>query len=87
MKESENETKKKQNCRHFRFEAKWSETEEKLFSLRCEKSVRKLNEAIKNEKEAKTLKRKRIKWNSGTICKETKKNIKVCPSVCQVYTY
>jgi hypothetical protein len=40
----------------------------------------------KNEKEAKTSKQKRKKLNSGTICKETKKNIKVCPSFCQVYT-
>jgi hypothetical protein len=40
----------------------------------------------KNEKEAKTSKRKRIKWNSKTISKETKKNIKVGLSVFQVYT-
>jgi hypothetical protein len=30
----------------------------------------------KNDKEAKTSKRKRIKWNSGTICKETKKKLR-----------
>jgi hypothetical protein len=30
-----------------------------------------------NKREAKISKRKRIKWNSGTICKEMKKNIKV----------
>ncbi len=42
MKQSENETKKKRNCRYFCFKAKWSETEAKLFSLQCEKSVWKL---------------------------------------------
>jgi hypothetical protein len=129
--------------RHFRFEAKWSETEAKFFSLRCEKkwfsrlfridakrrnlkrnekeAKRKRNEkeaklpsfslrskmkrngseiffasmqrkcmkikwSEKKTKKAKTSKRKRIKWNSRTICKETKKNIKVCLSVFQVYT-
>jgi hypothetical protein len=40
----------------------------------------------KKRKWSKNFKAKRIKLNSGTICKETKKNIKVCPSVCQVYT-
>ncbi len=39
-----------------------------------------------NDKEAKTSKRKRIKWNSGTICKETKKYIKAGLLVLQVYT-
>jgi hypothetical protein len=36
-------------------------------------------------KKAKTSKRKRIKWNSGTICKETKKNINAGLLVFQVY--
>jgi hypothetical protein len=49
MKQSENETKKKRNCRNFRFEAKWSETEAKFFSLRCEKSVWKWIEAKKQK--------------------------------------
>jgi hypothetical protein len=40
----------------------------------------------RNEKEAKTSKQKRIKWNTGKICKETKKNIKVGLLVFQVYT-
>jgi hypothetical protein len=39
MKRSENEKKKKRNCRRFRFEAKLSETEAKFFSLQCEKRV------------------------------------------------
>jgi hypothetical protein len=40
----------------------------------------------RNEKEAKTSKRKRIKLNSGTICKEMKKNFKVGLLDFQVYT-
>jgi hypothetical protein len=39
-----------------------------------------------NEKEAKSSKQNRIKWNTGKICKETKKNIKVGLLVFQVYT-
>jgi hypothetical protein len=39
-----------------------------------------------NEKEAKTSKRKRIEWNSGTICKESKKNIKAGLLLFHVYT-
>ncbi len=60
MKQCENETKNKRNCRHFRFEAKWSETEAKffllrceIFSLQCEKSVWKWNEAKKTKKKRK----------------------------------
>jgi hypothetical protein len=47
---------------------------------------RKWNEAKTKLKKAKTSKRKRIKWNSGTNCKETKKNIKAGLLVFQVYT-
>ncbi len=157
--------------RHFRFEAKWSETEAKFFSLRCKKSAffacfasmrnveiwsemkmersqnkmkkkrktaisfapkwneakrkwktailfaSKRNEAKRkrktaiifalkqngseiffasmrknemkrkqNKKEATTSKRKRIKWNSGTISKESKKNIKAGLLLFHVYT-
>jgi hypothetical protein len=36
-----------------------------------------------NEKEAKIQSKKRMKWNSGKICKETKKNIKVGLLVCK----
>ncbi len=35
---------------------------------------------------SKTSKRKRIKWNSGTICKETQKNINAGLLVFQVYS-
>ncbi len=38
LKRNENKTKNK-NCHHFRFEEKWSETEEKIFWLPCKKSV------------------------------------------------
>jgi hypothetical protein len=58
MKQSENETKKKRNCRNFRFEAKWSETEPKFFSLWCEKSVWKWNEAKKTKKKRKLQSKK-----------------------------
>ncbi len=121
---------------HFHFEAKWSETEAKFFSLWCEKTCffrlfrisaklgnlkwneneTKQNKTKKakrkqiffasmqksvsshlkwienemkqkqNEKEAKTSKRKRIKLNSGTICKEIKKNFRVGLLAFQVYT-
>jgi hypothetical protein len=47
------------------------------------KKCLKMKLSEKKDKEAKTTKRKRIKWNAGTICKETKKNIKVCLSVFQ----
>ncbi len=85
MKQIENETKKKQNCRHFPFKVKWSEMEAIFVRFDAKKCL-KMKWSEKNKKEAKTWKQKRIKWNSGIICKETKKNIKVCLSVFQVYT-
>ncbi len=39
-----------------------------------------------NQKEAKASKWKRIKWNSGAICKETEKNIEAGLLVFKVYT-
>ncbi len=52
-----------ENCHHFRFEAKWKRN---FFHFDAKKKEMKRKQ---NEKEAKTAKRKRIKWNSGTICK------------------
>jgi hypothetical protein len=46
----------------------WSKMEAKFFCF----DAKKWNEAKTIWKEAKTSKRKRIKWNSGTICKESK---------------
>jgi hypothetical protein len=40
-----------------------------------------------NEKEAKTSKQKRIKGNFGTICKESKKNIKAGLLLFHVFTW
>ncbi len=95
IKRSERRRKRSENCHHFRFEAKWSETEAKFFSFdarkvffACFRIKRNENEKKRkrHEKEAKTSKQKRIKWNSGKICKETKKSIKVGLLVFQVYT-
>ncbi len=47
-----------------------------LFAFFASEEKRKWHEAKKNKKKVKTSKQKRIKWNSGTICKEMKKNIK-----------
>jgi hypothetical protein len=82
MKQSENETKKKRNCRHFRFEAKRKRNyfrfdAKKVYENKMKRKKRKRSENF-------TAKKDKAKfWD---ICKETKKNIKVCPSVCQVYT-
>ncbi len=54
-----------------------------IISLLCEKFEMKQKQ---NEKEAKASKRKRIKWNSETICKESKKNIKVGLLLFNVHT-
>ncbi len=97
MEQSENKTKKKRKTaiiiaskrnevkrkwNFFRFNAK------KVFFRLFSHLKRNENEIKRkqNEKEAKTSKRKRIKWNSGTICKETKKYIKAGLLVLQVYT-
>jgi hypothetical protein len=58
------------NCNHFCFEAKWKQ----IFFSSMQKNEMKRKQ---NEKEGKTSKRKRIEWNSGTICKESKKNIRL----------
>ncbi len=52
LKRKENETKRKwneksENCHHFRFEAKWSETEVIFFSLWCGKGVFRLFSHLK----------------------------------------
>jgi hypothetical protein len=84
------------NWHHFRFEAKWSETEAKnchhfaskrngskiFFALMRKNEIKRKQ----TEKEAKTSKRKRIEWNSGTICKESKINIKADLLLFHVYT-
>jgi hypothetical protein len=84
------------NCHHFRFEAKWSETEAKNCHHFTSKAKWKQNffalmrknemKQKQTEKEAKTSKR-RIEWNSGTICKESKINIKAGLLLFHVYTY
>ncbi len=71
--EAKTKQKRSKNCHRFRFEAKWSETEEKKFSLRCEKSAYLLvfaSEAKWKWNEAKT-KRKRSK-----NCKAKKGKVK-----------
>ncbi len=86
--EAKTKRKRSENWRHFCFEAKWSETKAKFFRFDAKKVLFRLFSHLKcnknemkrkgNEKEAKTSKRKRIKWNPRIICKEMKKNIKDC---------
>ncbi len=71
--------KEAKNCHHFRFEAKWKQ----IFFASMQKNEMKRKQY---EKEAKTSKRKRIEWNSGTICKESKKNMKAGLLLFYVYT-
>jgi hypothetical protein len=74
-----NEAKPKLNF--FRFDAK-----KVFFVFFCIWSETKTKWSENKMKKAKTSKRKMIKWNSGTICKETKKNINAGLFVFQVYT-
>ncbi len=86
MERSENKTKKKQKLPSFSLWSWMKQNGSEIFFSSMQKSVFRLFSHLKrneneikqkqNEKEAKTSKWKRIKWNSWTICKETKKNIK-----------
>jgi hypothetical protein len=83
LKRKENETKRKRNEKEaklpsFSLRSEMKRIGSEIFSLRCEKSVWKLNEA-KNEKEAKTSTRKRILGQSA------KKRRKILRSVFQFF--
>ncbi len=69
MKRNGSET-EAQNCHHFRFEAKWSETEVKVFFslVFASEAKRKWNEAKQKEKEVKRIETKKIwKRNKAKI--------------------
>ncbi len=84
LKWNKNEMKQKLNEKNKKLPslpaAKWSETEAKFFRFNAKKvlfacfCIWSKTKMKWSENETKK-KRKRIKWNSGTICKETKKNI------------
>ncbi len=62
--------------RHFRFEAKWSETEAKFFSLRCEKKF--FFRLFRIDAKRRNLKRNK----NGTKRKQNEKEAKNCHHFC-----